>query len=130
MKKRLDGGMDSFEALVAVQDHVVALAKAHTEKVVMEQFAVGIDACENPSLKEMLGILGDLYALHRIEADRGWFLEHGYLESAKAKAIGKLVNKLCLEVRQQAVPLVDAFGIPDPVLAAPIAFSPWQSGGS
>jgi len=124
MKKRLDDGMDSFEALVAVQDHVVALAKAHTEKVVMEQFAVGIDACENPSLKEMLGILGDLYALHRIEADRGWFLEHGYLESAKAKAIRKLVNKLCLEVRQQAVPLVDAFGIPDPVLAAPIAFLP------
>lgn len=121
MKKRLDGGMDSFDALVEVQDHVVALAKAHTENVVLEQFAAGIDSCEDTSLREILGTLCDLYALHRIEADRGWFLEHGYLESAKAKAIRKQVNRLCREVRQQAVPLVDAFGIPDPVLAAPIA---------
>jgi acyl-CoA oxidase len=122
MKKRLDGGMDSFDALVEVQDHVVALAKAHTEKVVLEQFAAGIDGCEDTSLKEILDTLCDLYALHRIEADRGWFLEHGYLESGKAKAIRKQVNKLCREVRQQALPLVDSFGIPDPVLAAPIAF--------
>ena len=124
MKKRLDSGMDSFDALVEVQDHVVALAKAHTERVVLDQFYAGIDGCEEVSLKAMLGTLCDLYALHRIEADRGWFLEHGYLESAKAKAIRKLVNKLCLEVRQQALPLVDAFGIPDPVLSAPIAFPP------
>ena len=122
MKKRLDAGMDSFDALIEVQDHVVALAKAHTERVVLEQFASGIAGCEDASLKAVLSTLCDLYALHRIEADRGWILEHGYLESAKAKAIRKQVNKLCLEVRQQAVPLVDAFGIPDPVLAAPIAF--------
>ncbi|MGB5174985.1 MAG: acyl-CoA dehydrogenase, partial [Thermoanaerobaculia bacterium] len=124
MKKRLDAGMDSFAALVEVQDHVVALAKAHTERVVLEQFAAGVDRCDGPALNVMLSTLCDLYALHRIESDRGWFLEHGYLESAKAKAIRKLVSKLCLEVRLQAVPLVDAFGIPDPILAAPIAFSP------
>ncbi|MGB5752732.1 MAG: acyl-CoA dehydrogenase [Thermoanaerobaculia bacterium] len=124
MKKRLDAGMDSFAALVEVQDHVVALAKAHTERVVLEQFAAGVDRCDEPALNVMLSTLCDLYALHRIESDRGWFLEHGYLESAKAKAIRKLVSKLCLEVRLQAVPLVDAFGIPDSILAAPIAFSP------
>jgi len=127
MKKRLDSGMDSFDALVEVQDHVVALANAHTERVILEQFAAGIDGCEDSSLATMLGTLCDLYALHRIEADRGWFLEHGYLESTKARAICKQVSKLCLEVREQAVPLVDAFGIPDPVLGAPIAFLPQQS---
>ncbi|MGB5341939.1 MAG: acyl-CoA dehydrogenase, partial [Thermoanaerobaculia bacterium] len=121
---RLDAGMDTFAALVEVQDHVVALAKAHTERVVLERFAAGVDRCDGPALNVMLSTLCDLYALHRIESDRGWFLEHGYLESAKAKAIRKLVSKLCLEVRLQAVPLVDAFGIPDPILAAPIAFSP------
>ena len=35
--------------------------------------------------------------------------------------IRKLVNRLCGEVRQQALPLVDAFDIPDELLAAPIA---------
>jgi acyl-CoA oxidase len=74
-------------------------------------------------LQQVLATLCDLYALARIEADRGWFLEHGYIEGTKAKAIRKLTNKLCLEIRQQAVPLVDAFGIPDAVLAAPIALS-------
>lgn len=123
IKKRLDSGMDSFDALVEVQDHVVALAEAHTERVILEQFYAGIDGCEDASLKAMLRTLCDLYALHRIEADCGWFLEHGYLESAKARAIHKQVNKLCLEVRQQAVPLVAAFGIPDAVLSAPIALS-------
>ena len=47
MKKRLDAGMDSFDALIEVQDHVVALAKAHTERVVLEQFASGIAGCED-----------------------------------------------------------------------------------
>ncbi len=47
--------------------------------------------------------------------------QHGYIEGSKAKAIRKLVNRLCGEVREQAVPLVSAFGIPDELLAAPIA---------
>ena len=38
-----------------------------------------------------------------------------------SKAIRTLVNGLCCEVRAQAIPLVDAFGIPDEMLAAPIA---------
>ncbi len=64
--------------------------------------------------------LRDLFALWRIEEDRGWFLESGYIESNKAKAIRKLVNRLLAEVREQAVPLVDAFDIPDEILGAPI----------
>ncbi len=31
-----------------------------------------------------------------------------------------LVNQLCGEVRRQALPLVNAFGIPDEILGAPI----------
>jgi hypothetical protein len=30
------------------------------------------------------------------------------------------VNRLCNEVREQAAPLIDAFGIPDELLRAPI----------
>ncbi len=35
-----------------------------------------------------------------------------------------LVNQLCGEVRRQAVPLVNAFGIPDEILGAPIGIAP------
>jgi acyl-CoA oxidase len=114
--------MDSFDALIEVQDHAVALAKAHTEMVVLEQFAAGVDRCDSPTLRDALNVLCDLYALSRIESDGGWFLENDYIEDGKSRAIRKLVNRLCLEVRQQAVPLVDAFAIPDVILAAPIAF--------
>jgi acyl-CoA oxidase len=62
-----------------------------------------------------------LDALARLEAGAGWFLEHGVLEGAKARAIRKQVDALCLELRPQARGLVDAFAIPDEVLAAPIA---------
>jgi acyl-CoA oxidase len=56
-----------------------------------------------------------------LENNRGWYLEQGYMEGVKSKAIRKLVNQLCWDVRQEAVPLVDAFGIPETLLAAPIA---------
>jgi len=121
LKRRLDEGKDSFTAMIEVQDHAIALAKAHTERLVLEQFALYIEACTDPSLAGILDTLCNLYALHRIEVDRGWFLEHNYIEGSKAKAIRDLVNRLCAEVRQQAVPLVEAFGIPDEILAAPIA---------
>jgi acyl-CoA oxidase len=121
LKKRLDRGLDSFEALNQVQDHAIALAKAHVEVVVLEQFVAGIESCGDNSLRVVLDLVCDLFALDRIDAGRGWFQAHGYLEAPKAKAIRKLVNRLCAEVRVQAVPLVDAFGIPDELLAAPIA---------
>jgi acyl-CoA oxidase len=121
LKKRLDDGADPFDALIAVQDHAVATARAHTERVILEQFAAALGRCESPDLVAVLEPLADLFALHRIELDRGWFQEHGYLEAAKAKAIRKSVNKLCREIRPQALHLVNGFGIPDELLGAPIA---------
>ena len=52
---------------------------------------------------------------------KGFFQEHGRLTGPRCKAITREVNRLCNEVRRQAGALVDAFGIPDAILAAPIA---------
>ena len=68
----------------------------------------------------MLDRLCDLHALAEIERDRAWFQEHGRISSTRAKAITRAVNGLCEGLRAQAGELVDAFGIPDEVLAAPI----------
>jgi acyl-CoA oxidase len=65
--------------------------------------------------------LCDLFALSQIDKNKGWYLEQGYMEGVKTKAIRKLVNQLCWDIRQDAVPLVDAFDIPDKLLSAPIA---------
>lgn len=46
------------------------------------------------------------------------------MSGSKAKAIRGAVNDLCDEVRPQAEALVNAFGIPDALLGAPIATKP------
>lgn len=121
LKRRIDDGMDTFDAFVEVQDHLVTLARAHAERVVLDRFIEGIDACEDDQVCAALHQLRNLFALYHIEQDRGWFLEQGYLEGGKAKAIRNEVNTLCTEIRPYAGALVDAFGIPDACLAAPIA---------
>jgi acyl-CoA oxidase len=68
----------------------------------------------------VLDALCDLYALSNIERDRGWFLEHGRISPGRSKMIVRLVNALCDEIRPWAGDLVDAFGIPDQVLAIPL----------
>lgn len=122
LKRRLDEGMDSFEAFNDVQDHLMSLAHAHVERVVMEQFAKAVDETADDDLRDMLAKLRDLYAMSKIHEDIGWFLENGYVEVQKARAIRDQVNVLCDEVREQAIPLVNAFGIPDKCLSAPVAF--------
>jgi acyl-CoA oxidase len=59
--------------------------------------------------------------MNHLEENKGWFLEQGYMDGVKTKAIRKMLNQLCWEVRQDAAPLVDAFGIPESCLFAPIA---------
>jgi acyl-CoA oxidase len=122
-KRGLDEGYDPFEVFRAVQDHAANAARAHIDTVILEAFARGIDRVEDEPLKTALGLLCDLYALQNIEEDKGFFQEHGRLAAPRCKAITREVNRLCNEVRQQAQTFVDAFGIPDPVLAAPIGSS-------
>jgi len=120
LKSRLDDGMDPFDALGDCQDHAIDAARAHGERLVLESFAAAVDAAPE-ALAPTLAPLLDLHALSRIARDRGWFLEQGYLAPEKAKAIRDLVNRLCAEVRPAARGLVDAFGIPEPLLEGTIA---------
>jgi acyl-CoA oxidase len=119
-RRGLDEGYDAFEVFRAVQDHAVNAARAHMDTVVLEAFARGVDECEDESVKAVLSLVCDLYALHNVESDKGFFQEHGRLASPRCKAITREVNRLCNEVRGQAGALVDAFGIPDAMLRAPI----------
>ncbi|MGM0556882.1 MAG: acyl-CoA dehydrogenase [Myxococcota bacterium] len=122
LKRRLDEGMDSFEAFNQVQDHLMSLAHAHVERVVMEQFARGVEETEDEDMRAILAKMRNLYAMSNIHEDIGWFLENGYVEPQKARAIRDQVNELCEQLREQALPLVNAFGIPDKCLSAPVAF--------
>ncbi len=122
IKRRIDGGMPPELASREVQEHLVALSQAHVERRVMEAFVEGVERAPE-ALKAPLERLRALHGLCTLERRMAWFLEHGYFEGVKARAIRKGVQSLFSELLPDAVPLVDAFGIPDACLAAPIAFS-------
>ena len=121
LQKRIASGMDSFHAMIEVQSHLIELGKAYVERVTLEQFLKVIDEQHtNKAVIDVLNRLSDLYALHLIEEHRAWYMEHGYMEAGKSLAIRKQVTRLCKELKDDAVWLVDAFGIPNPMLGAPI----------
>lgn len=121
LRARLERGMDAQAAMIECQDHLVNLAQAYVERVILEQFVAGLATVEAPALAAVLKKLCDLYALWHLEQHKGWYLEAGYFEGAKTKAIRRQIDALCIDLRPEAVALVDAFAIPDQCLAAPIA---------
>jgi acyl-CoA oxidase len=120
LRRGIDDGAEPFDVFNDCQDHVLATARAHTEREILEAFAAAIERCEDPDLRGALERLCDLHALAEIERDRGWFQEHGRISSTRSKAVTRTINALCDGLHGQAGELVDAFGIPDEVLAAPI----------
>lgn len=121
LRKLITGGMDSFDAFNVSQKHLIDVGTAHVERVILEQFIKQINNTKDAGCKAALTKLCQLFALSQIEKNRGWYLESGYMEAGKTKAIRKLVSQLCWDIRQEAVPLVDAFKIPEVCLSAPIA---------
>ncbi|HET9718444.1 MAG TPA: acyl-CoA dehydrogenase [Solirubrobacteraceae bacterium] len=122
-RRGLGEGHDPFEVFRAVQDHAVDAARAWIHTVTLEAFARAVEACEDEPVRRALSRVCDLFALQNIEADKGFFQEHGRLSSPRTKQVTREVNRLCNEVRAVAGQLVDAFGIPDVVLGAPIGVS-------
>jgi acyl-CoA oxidase len=123
--RRLRGGAATkkdrpFDIFNDVQDHVLATAKAHIDRITLEAFVAGIERAGDPSARALLSKVCDLYALTVIEADKGWFLEHGRLTPARSKAVTAVINDLLRDLRPHMRTLVDAFAIPDEWLNAAI----------
>ncbi|MEE1813942.1 acyl-CoA dehydrogenase, partial [Streptomyces sp. SP18ES09] len=119
LKAGVDRGRDPGAVFSSAQDHVIALARAHVERLVLESFVDAYKDRPEGGNKVALGLLCDLYALSTIEADRAWFMEHGRLTVQRSKAITREVGDLCRKVRPLAVDLVDAWGVPPEMLRSP-----------
>ncbi len=118
MKHRIDNGMNSYDAFIECQTHLITMARAYIERVVLEQFLHTIAGRNDAPTREALKKMCQLYALKTLEDNSGWFLEQGYLEGNKSKAIRREVDVLCLEVREHALEYVEAFGVPQNSLGA------------
>ncbi|MEU9058315.1 acyl-CoA dehydrogenase family protein [Streptomyces sp. NPDC048430] len=119
LKRGVDQKRNPGVVFSQVQDHVIAVAHAHVERLVLEAFVDKVRTLPEGGNKVALGLLCDLFALSTIEADRAWFMEHGRLTVQRSKAISREVNDLCRKVRPLAAGFVDAWGIPPEMLRAP-----------
>ena len=110
-RMRRASGRD-FESVNRLGDHMLFVARAHLERVMLEAFIAAIEVCDEPDVRAVLERLCTLYALTSINDDRAWFTEHNRISTGRAKAIGAQINALCAELRPDALALVDGFGIP------------------
>ena len=121
LRRLLSEGMDSFDAFNVCQQHMVDVGTAYIDRIVLEEFSEAINNSKDEACRNVLTTLLKIFALSRIEKNRAFYLEQGYMESVKTKAVRKLLSQLCWDIRKDAVPLVDAFGIPEACIHAPIA---------
>ncbi|WP_395657015.1 acyl-CoA dehydrogenase family protein [Nocardioides sp.] len=119
LKRGIDQDMNPGEVFSRVQDHVVAAANAHVERLVLEAFVDQVRNLPEGDNRVALTLLCDLFALATIESDRAWFMEHGRLTVQRSKAISREVTGLCRKVRPIAVDLVDAWAVPPEMLRSP-----------
>ncbi|MEL6355973.1 MAG: acyl-CoA dehydrogenase, partial [Bacteroidota bacterium] len=117
----IKSGLSAFDAGLKCQTHMMAAAEAYVERLVLGRSLDRINSLEKSPVRSILEKVIALYAVHTIERHRGWYLEHDYITGQKSKAVSRLVDILCSEIRPEAGALVEAFGIPDQLLAAPIA---------
>lgn len=112
-------------------DYVVQLGWAHTEKWCMGVMLQEVQAAP-AGAKAGLAAMAQLFGATRVERNLATYLAAGVLTGADAVAVRAAVNKACRQLgsngAQPALVLCDAFGIPDHLLAAPIAFN-WRTMG-
>ncbi|KAK6923740.1 Acyl-CoA dehydrogenase/oxidase C-terminal [Dillenia turbinata] len=113
--------LGGFGAWNRCLNHLLTLAESHIESVILAKFIEAVQNCPEENSRAALKLVCDLYALDRIWNDIGTYRNVDYVAPNKAKAIHKLTEYLCFQVRNVAKELVDAFDLPDHVTRAPIA---------
>lgn len=115
-KRLVDDGLDTFDAANIMHPHMLQIAFAYLDRVFLEQFQLQLKSVDE-SLKEVLTRLYNLFAINKLQENKAWYLEQGYMEGVKTKAIRKLFSQLSWEIRRDAVPIVESFNIPENCLA-------------
>jgi len=120
MRSYLKKQINAYDAYLKCQNHMLKLADAYAELIILESFQEGIQKVKDQAIQNHLIRMRNLFALSALEKDKGWFLENDYFVGAKSKAIRRVINKLCQEVRADANAYVDAFAIPSALVNAEI----------
>ncbi len=99
------------------QNDLILAARAHGELLQWEAFTDAVETVADPGTRQVLTWLRDAFGLGLIEEHLAWYLVHGRVSAPRARAITEYLDaRLLPRIRERAVDLVDAFGIPDSLL--------------
>lgn len=111
---------EAFAIFNGAQDHLIAAAEAHIDRVLLEALVAAVEECPEGAAHDLLDDVCDLFAMSTIERHSGWHQAHGRLTAKQAKGLLADVGALCGELAPKARILVDAFAIPDAWLTTPM----------
>ncbi|XP_006656066.3 acyl-coenzyme A oxidase 3, peroxisomal [Oryza brachyantha] len=120
VSNHLAQGKSREKALMLSYQLAEDLARAFTERTILQIFLEDEKNIPTGSLKDILGLLRSLYVMVCIDESAS-FLRYGCLSKENVAAARKEVMTLCSELRPHALAIVSSFGIPDAFLS-PLAF--------
>ena len=117
-EERAARGEDAFNAQ---QHKLIEAARAHAELLQWEAFTEELEKLTDPDTKQVLTWVRDLFGLGLIEKNLSWYLVHGRVSGQRAEAVTAYIDRLIGRIRDHALDLVEAFGLPNELLRAEIA---------
>jgi len=105
-------------------DVVQDCGKSFGERMVADAIIEQIE--QNPELNEVLTMVYELYACDIIEKNLPIIIGNGIINKDEFNEIQEKSRKLCDDVGEQCMNLVDSFRIPDELLSAPIGLD-WSA---
>jgi len=120
VSRYLAQGESREKALMLSYQIAEDLARAFTERTILQIFLEDEMNAPAGSLKDVLGLLRSMYVMVCIDESAS-FLRYGYLSRDNVATVRKEVMMLCSELRPHALAIVSSFGIPDAFLS-PLAF--------
>jgi acyl-CoA oxidase len=110
--------LDAVDAWDLNCPDAIRVSEAHCYYVLVNNFVKAVEGVgeEQAQLTPPLRSCCNLFALWWMQEDLGDFLEGGYLDAAQAGMLRAAVREQLGVVRQDAVPLVDAWGHSDHAL--------------
>jgi acyl-CoA oxidase len=104
-----------------VSVELVECSRLHCYKLIVETFIESYQSVEDKSIHYLLKQLCDLFVWHFILHHLHIILKSRSIEeNLSVDLIEEYIENLCNSIREQAIPLVDAFNFPDFILKSPL----------
>lgn len=113
---------------VWMHEESVAIQRASTaygERLCMDEIVTQIDKASDPATKKILSRIATVHGLAVVERELGYLVTHNLVPADIAATIEDRLSKAVAILAPDAIPLVEAFGIPEELLYAPIAID-WE----